>query len=389
MSSDDPSPCATCGKVAVKACTQCQRVVYCNRDCQKADWKQHKKSCFPIGATCTRCCEVISDINLTKCQVPHPVHLLDDAGSSYGGGEGARWNFYCRACERTFAKESENYNERDTAAITQGAKFCFSGSHTIKPLNDADERRVFVDAMALHSGPNLQKQLDAIPTTMPNIRIITIQTTGGYDDSIRPKLQVAMPKLEVLKLIDIAFETVTLNTQLTPNIQELFMQNIPEDCALTVLLPELREFSIHHYGPSDDDSWIHEMLSTSKKLVMFDSYKLRVGPELHFAGNDLKSIVLHRAEMLDSLSVYAPNLCKLSLQACYGLNGSLTILDSHPNFPPVPSQSTFVVNTLNACISPAIGRTLQSNPRIIWEDDGEALNPCEGMFAGGGMMGPW
>ncbi|KAG7372359.1 MYND finger domain containing protein [Nitzschia inconspicua] len=381
---DEPSPCANCGNDAIKECGQCHRVVYCNRDCQKADWKKHKHICFPQGAKCIRCLEIIDDNNLRQCQVPHPVHLLDDAGSSFSFGSGgvSTWNFSCRACFKNFTKEGQNYNERDTAPITKGAKFCFSGSHTIKPLPDTDLRRVTKDAMVLNAGPNLQQQIDAIPVTMPQIRILTIQSTGGYDDSIQPKLEVSMPELETLQLIDVAFQKVTLNQQLTPKIEDLTMQNIPDECQLTVLLPELKTFSMHYYGPSSDESWIHEMLATSTKLVTFDSYKLRVGPELTFAGNSLQSINLHRAELLHSLTLYAPNLHHLSLQACYNFEGTFTILDSHPRFAPVRSQSPFVVNTLNACLSPAIQRTLQSNPRIVWEDDGDATNPLEAHFAG-------
>jgi len=157
-----------------------------------------------------------------------------------------------------------------------------------------------------------------------------------------------MPKLENLKPIDVTFSKVKLNTELTPMVKELFMQNIPDECDLTVQLPELKSFSMVYYGPPEDDSWIHDMLSTAKKLHTFDSYKLRVGPKLHFFGNELKQIRLHHAECLESLSVYAPNFTELNLQACYGLDGTLTILDTHPNFtpPPIPGSS-FAVNTTN------------------------------------------
>lgn len=43
--------CANCGKIEtdpekpLKPCSKCQTVRYCSRDCQKADWKVHKKTC--------------------------------------------------------------------------------------------------------------------------------------------------------------------------------------------------------------------------------------------------------------------------------------------------------------------------------------------------------
>src|SRR5690606_22425685 len=44
--------CGVCGKegaksgaVKMKACSRCGRGSYCSRECQKADWKVHKKGC--------------------------------------------------------------------------------------------------------------------------------------------------------------------------------------------------------------------------------------------------------------------------------------------------------------------------------------------------------
>lgn len=38
-------PCAACQQPASKLCSKCHTTSYCNRDCQKADWKKHKKQC--------------------------------------------------------------------------------------------------------------------------------------------------------------------------------------------------------------------------------------------------------------------------------------------------------------------------------------------------------
>jgi len=45
---DESGSCPTCGKVATTKCTGCkpeQQVYYCNRDCQRKNWKIHKPIC--------------------------------------------------------------------------------------------------------------------------------------------------------------------------------------------------------------------------------------------------------------------------------------------------------------------------------------------------------
>ncbi|TFB01188.1 hypothetical protein CCMA1212_007030 [Trichoderma ghanense] len=41
--------CQNCSKtqpeVTLKKCAKCQSTLYCSRDCQKADWKKHRKDC--------------------------------------------------------------------------------------------------------------------------------------------------------------------------------------------------------------------------------------------------------------------------------------------------------------------------------------------------------
>lgn len=41
-------PCIVCGEEAHLICSKCQRVRYCDPECQKRDWKEHKSS-FCIG----------------------------------------------------------------------------------------------------------------------------------------------------------------------------------------------------------------------------------------------------------------------------------------------------------------------------------------------------
>lgn len=40
--------CATCGQTAQRRCSKCHVTDYCNRECQKSDWKTHKKNCAEL-----------------------------------------------------------------------------------------------------------------------------------------------------------------------------------------------------------------------------------------------------------------------------------------------------------------------------------------------------
>jgi MYND finger len=43
----DKSRCRFCLKQPAKKCARCKEVSYCTKECQKMDWKEHKKSCAP------------------------------------------------------------------------------------------------------------------------------------------------------------------------------------------------------------------------------------------------------------------------------------------------------------------------------------------------------
>ena len=294
--------------------------------------------------------------------------------SMYGGT--CSWSFGCKACGSSFTKTSSDSNAMKSAPITRGPEYCYVGSHSIKPIQEHDQRRVRDDTLVLYTGPDLQSQINQIPSTHPNVSVLTIQSHSGfYDDSVEYSLEVAMPKLTKVQLIDVSFSHVKLDNELTPLVEELFMQNIPDECNLTVLLPELKSFTMFYYGPTENEEWISKMLTTAKKLKTFESYKLRVG-ELHFASNELETIRLHRAELMCYLSVYAPKLKMLNLQACYDLN-EIKLLDEHPNFiKPAGAGSKFTVDTTNACITRSIANTLEQNPRVEWigrDDDDDMM----------------
>jgi len=42
---DDSGTCPGCGKIATTKCNGCKQVYYCNRVCQKNEWKKHKPEC--------------------------------------------------------------------------------------------------------------------------------------------------------------------------------------------------------------------------------------------------------------------------------------------------------------------------------------------------------
>lgn len=83
--------CANCKETAaaknlesLKACSRCKTTLYCGRDCQKADWKAHKKSCSGGGTegfanTKTEHSSSYSSPRLKNLEkhVPNPFTRLD------------------------------------------------------------------------------------------------------------------------------------------------------------------------------------------------------------------------------------------------------------------------------------------------------------------------
>jgi hypothetical protein len=374
-SSSSPSSCCSkCGKPdATARCGGCKDISYCNRECQKLDWKKHKKECIPPGSTCTRCLQPA--IKGTPCHVPHPEHLLEDCGSMYGGG-GMSQSYACGACRRSYTIKVQTavggVRSGEDVYAPANCRWCFNGmTHTVRPISASDMRRVRDDILTITASDVMQSEIDAIPVNMPNVRVLTIRrgTFETYEEEIAPVLAVAMPKLETLRLIDVAFSEVKLNTSLTPALKSLEMQNIPDYCEIEVIAPELLDFTMNYYGPTNDESWMNSMLESTTKLHSFESYKLRVG-ELSFASNDLEVVKLHRAELLQHLSLWAPALRHLHLQACYDLE-ELEILEDHKlssaRTRGSDGMSTFTVDSTNACLSNAVIQELSNNRRAIWD----------------------
>lgn len=344
--------------------------------------------------TCTRCLEPCTG---SKCRVEHPAHLREDLGS-VSGPEGMRSHFACKACGQQYdvltpwSSNGVGTMEMGEPQIV-GARWCYAGVCTTIPLPPSDKRRVMRGFAALKAGPQLQEEIDALPA---DTETLTIMSDGFYDDDSAVVLERHLSKLTELQLVDVCFDKIVLNEALTPLLQHLRMQNVPNECDLTVEAPRLKSVSIHFLGDCDDV--INTMLAHATELESFDSYKLWVH-ELHFASNNLASVDLHRSDALDTLTLYAPNLVSLGLQACYGLE-TLTFRASHPTLssllPAGHTPPPLEVNTTNANLGRAARKALREHPSAGPSRTCHQGMPTEAMFAGmNGMMGgmgdadPW
>jgi hypothetical protein len=108
------------------------------------------------------------------------------------------------------------------------------------------------------------------------------------------------------------------------------------------------------------------------QLKSFDSFKLHCADHLTFPSNELSEIRLHQAEFLSSLTIWAPRLRYLNLQASnpsrITIQDTHAMLETHPlpkGFTPTPIQ----VFTLNAtCLRSQLSSQLQEyltgHPRV-------------------------
>ncbi|KAF2143219.1 uncharacterized protein K452DRAFT_350326 [Aplosporella prunicola CBS 121167] len=90
----NPGTCSTCKKASpdLKRCAKCHTEQYCNRDCQKAHWKTHKKVCAmragqtPNPSTSTPGNAALAPKNLDTA-IAQPFHCLDDQTWLHGRSE--------------------------------------------------------------------------------------------------------------------------------------------------------------------------------------------------------------------------------------------------------------------------------------------------------------
>ena len=183
----------------------------------------------------------------------------------------------------------------------------------------------------------------------------------------------------LLRILDHAgLRKLRLTADLTPKLVNLELSNVPEECKFHVVVPTLKNIWIHHFRGQDNDlaERINNMLAAATELETFETYKLWVSGELHFASNHLKTIDLHRSDGLPGISFWAPNLEKLRLQACFSI-WNIEVLKSHPLAETLPEghePTKFRVNTLNANIGAKAMKALKKSKRCIIEDEDEGHN---------------
>ena len=318
-----------------------------------------------VGGQCRRCQKPAGS---DTCRVPHPVHLREDCGGCSFQGR-REHSFLCRACGQSYSLVSHmNAEGQNGKEEIEGARWCFSGRHTTAPLPPSDQRRVDLSAVALVVGPQLQAQLDELSS---EVVTLTVSSAVCFDSSHSFTLNKVLPNLKELHLTDVNFKRVVLTPDTTPQLQKLMLQNVPDDCDLRIVCPRLREVSMHFWRSEDKPEVVSDMLRAATQLERFQSYKLWSNERLEFASPVLQSIIIHRSDSLESLSIWAPVLTELRLQGCFSLD-SIEFLNTHPLAAELTAaaacRAPLVVSTVNSNLGAAAKRALQAHPRAVKSD---------------------
>lgn len=317
-----------------------------------------------------------------KCEVPHPPHLRVDKGSVQNR-EGYKNSFQCLACRQLITTLSQSFSCGNNV-IVEGPKFCFRGKHISTLLPESDDRRIHKGLVNIDGPGNMQPRIKDVLDLQRQAGVKTLTISGQSDETFPVTLSYRASNLTTLKIIDMHIKTLHLTEDLTPRLTDLELRNVPSDCDFKVIVPTLKNVSIQFLTPDGEAAVINDMLAAATRLEKFDSYKLWVGEELRFASNMLEIIDLHRSDGLEALSIWAPNLQHLGLQACYCME-KITVLKEHPKLskelPVGHIPTTFTVNTLNANISKAARRVLKKSGRSLIQDADPANSPMASMEA--------
>lgn len=331
--------------------------------------------------TCARCFEPCSSSG-GRCRVPHPQHMRQDAGSMFNGSAKIAC-YHCSACNASFRAVSD-FTDGDGSGEAfgperiEGAEWCFDGRHSSIPLAPGDSRRVFPHAAYLTAGPRLQAQLDALPRDTVTLYISNDhgyeQPRGspsfvldldapperagasGGEDGGGPTAR--FPQLKELQLEGVAFSHIRLSGAGTPALADVSLQNIGDDCELSIELPSLKEFTIRFWH-GDDDA-INALLAAAPRLERFRAYKLWVH-SLQFASNALTEIDLHRSDSLHELTIWAPLLATLNLQVRAALRLACPARLSRPHVHPRAAPRAAPLADRHATAS----RQSASSPRTL------------------------
>ena len=295
-------------------------------------------------------------------------------------------SFQCLACHQVISTE-KCCSIMSKPTIIEGPKFCFRGDHISHSLPQSDKRRVYKGLFNIEQegDSNVQPRIEDVLRSKRQSRVKVLFLKGSHGDSYPVTLRHAITNLTTLKIIDIHITKLHLTEELTPCLTDLELRNIPNECNFKVVVPTLKNISIQFLTPEEGgrSNYINEMLEAAQMLEKFDSYKLWVG-DLKFASNHLEIIDLHRSDGLETLSIWAPNLKQLGLQACYEIE-SIKILKEHPTLsaalPEGHKPSTFTVNTLFANISKDAMRALKKSGRSVIKDANPDDSPMACMEA--------
>jgi hypothetical protein len=333
------------------------------------------------GEKCTRCLGICND---GLCLVPHPVMERDFTCSTMSS-EGFEESFFCRACEQTYSLVTTRPGGKKHQS---GPRYCYEGKHTTAPLAKGDARRVQPRSVYLMESSNLQRQIMDIPEDTFNLFIT--QADGAFNPADKWVFERKLPNLRELRLENVRFSRLVLNSELTPNLRKLKVVNLGDTCDIRVQCPKLRDISIHHLSPNEggrDAEQINEMLRHATQLVRFDSYKLWVRRPLEFASNHLKSIYVQRSDGVEGLRIWAPNLKMLTLQANYQLE-FIKFLEDHPLKASLPEGHVppkLEVSTINCILTPTAKRDIEAHPTAVIKSDDDDDDDEGGRDFGAGL----
>lgn len=275
------------------------------------------------------------------------------------------------------------------------------GTHTTEAIPTKDSRVIrsrWIDITGTVA--EIQRKVNDIVIDCPSVERLTI-LPDDYAESSELEIIQPMPYLKKLTIDKISFKKLHLNDTLTPMLTSLKIINAGDihESEFMVECGKLREIDMQYVHART--AQINKMLAASTSLVSFSSYKLQCFEgTLKFQSNALTNIRVHRNDCLRNVSIWAPQLQSLTLQAVYDLQ-KVTILDSHDTLlAKLPTNFTFSkfdVDLTNCCLNNRLVRYLENHPRItdvygLDDDEDTGLgfgNPMESMWRNmrNGMMG--